>query len=175
MEFFQIKRRVHGKANSFWGFIAILQSGLIFENIRRMFFVEIHVRCPSDPDWQQKHSSNVLENETRSQNSAYTARKSLIIGVLCGLFEQISFGMNRDILKNPTWSGVKNSNKLRVHSHLVTWIPHTAIASLNNKGSGPKDTVFTQNIWTPQLLTILVLKFERAIYYLMLCLKRQTV
>ena len=26
------------------------------------------------------------------------------------LFEQIPFGMNRDILKNPTWSGAKNSN-----------------------------------------------------------------
>ena len=26
------------------------------------------------------------------------------------LFEQISFGVNRDILKYPTWSGAKNSN-----------------------------------------------------------------
>ena len=29
---------------------AILQSGWILENIRRMFFVKIHVHCPGDPD-----------------------------------------------------------------------------------------------------------------------------
>ena len=34
--------------------------------------------------------------------------------------------INRDILKNPTWSGAKNSNKLCVPSQLVTWIPHCA-------------------------------------------------
>ena len=45
---------------------------------------------------------------------------------VCALFEQIRFGMNRDILKNPTLCGAENSNKLRVTSHLVTWIPHTA-------------------------------------------------
>ena len=44
------------------GVSAILQSGLILENIRRMFFVKIHVHCLGDPDWHQKHSSNVVEN-----------------------------------------------------------------------------------------------------------------
>ena len=34
--------------------------------------------------------------------------------------------MNRDILKNPTLCGAENSNKLRVPSRLVTWIPYTA-------------------------------------------------
>ena len=33
--------------------------------------------------------------------------------------------MNRDILKNPTLCRAKNSYKLRVPGHLVTWIPHT--------------------------------------------------
>ena len=32
------------------GVSAILQSGLILENIRRMFFVKIHVHCSGDPD-----------------------------------------------------------------------------------------------------------------------------
>ena len=43
--------------------------------------------------------------------------------VLCALFEQIPFGMNRNILKNPTLCRAKNSNKLHVPSHLVMWIP----------------------------------------------------
>ena len=112
------------------GVSAILQSGLILENIQRMFFVKIHVHCSGDPDWKQNHSLNVLKNETRSQNSAYTIRKSLIFRVFFALFEQITFSMNRVILKNPTWSGVKNSYKLRVLSHLVTWIPHTVKTDL---------------------------------------------
>ena len=33
------------------GVSAILQSGLILENIRRMFFIKIHVHCPGSPDW----------------------------------------------------------------------------------------------------------------------------
>ena len=60
------------------------------------------MHCPVDPDWQQYHSSNVLENEIRSQNSAYTVRKSFTFCVLCTLFPQLLFDMNRDILKNPT-------------------------------------------------------------------------
>ena len=32
------------------GVSAILQSGLILENIQRMFFVKIHVHCPVDAD-----------------------------------------------------------------------------------------------------------------------------
>ena len=73
----------------------------------------------------EKHSPNVLENQTRFQNSAYTTRKNLIFHVLCALFEQIPSGINWDIKKNPTWCGAKNSNKLCAPSYLVTWIPHT--------------------------------------------------
>ena len=51
---------------------------------------------------EEKHSPNVLENQTRLQNSADTTRESLIFRVLCALFAQIPSGMNRDILKNPT-------------------------------------------------------------------------
>ena len=71
-----------------------------------------------------KHSPNVLENQTRLQNSAYTTRKSLIFRVLCALFEQIPSGINRDILKilpDAELKIVTNS----APSHLVTWIPHT--------------------------------------------------
>ena len=52
-------------------------------------------------DVDEKHSPNVLDNQTRLQNSSDTTRKSLIFRVLCTLFEQIPFGMNRDIVKNP--------------------------------------------------------------------------
>ena len=44
------------------GVSAILQSGLILENIQRMFFVKLHVHGSGSPDVQQKHSSNVLKN-----------------------------------------------------------------------------------------------------------------
>ena len=52
-------------------------------------------------------------------------KKSLVFRVLCVSFEQIPLSMNRDILKHSTLCGAKNSNNLRVPSHLVTWIPHT--------------------------------------------------
>ena len=85
-------------------------------------------------NFDEKHSSNVLENQTRLQNSAYTTKTSRIFCV-CGLFEKIPFTINRDILKNPTWWWAKNSNELCAFSHLVTWIPHTAICNigLNSK------------------------------------------
>ena len=76
-------------------------------------------------NFDEKNSQNVLENQTRLQNSVYTTRKSLIFRVLCALFEQIPSGVNRDIIKNPTWCGAKNSNNLRALCHLATWIPHT--------------------------------------------------
>ena len=50
-------------------------------------------------NFDEKHSPNVLENQTRLRNSDYTARKNLIFRVLCALFEQIPSGINRDILK----------------------------------------------------------------------------
>ena len=37
--------------------------------------------------------------------------QKMVFQVLCALFEQIPFGMNRDILRNPTLCGAKNSNK----------------------------------------------------------------
>ena len=61
MEFFSNKAQSMRKIKLFLVVSAILQSGRILENIRRMFFVKIHVHCPGDPDWQQEHSSNVLE------------------------------------------------------------------------------------------------------------------
>ena len=72
-------------------------------------------------NFDEKYSSNVLDNQTRLENCADTTRKSLIFRVLCALFEKNLSDINRDILNNPTRSGAKNSNKL---SHLVTWIPH---------------------------------------------------
>ena len=69
-------------------------------------------------NFDEKHSSNVLKNQTRLQNSAYTIRKSLIFHILCSLFEQIPSDINRDILKNPTLCGAKNSKN---SVHLVIW------------------------------------------------------
>ena len=54
-------------------------------------------------NFDAKHSPNVLEYQTRLQNSAYATRNSLVFCVLCALIEQILSGINRDILKeNPT-------------------------------------------------------------------------
>ena len=125
---FSNKSRVCGKSSSFcW----CKRYSAIWSDSREHLengFRQNHVHCSGSPEWQQKQSSNVLENQTRSQNSAYTTRMSLIFRVLCALFEQIPFGMNRDILKNPTLCRAKNSNKLRVHCQLVAWIPHTGKA-----------------------------------------------
>ena len=67
-------------------------------------------------NFDEKHSRNVLENQTRLQNSVYTTRKSLIFRVLCALFEQIPSGINQDILKIlPDVKIVTNS------VHLVIW------------------------------------------------------
>ena len=69
-------------------------------------------------NFDEKHSPNVLENQTRLQNNAYTNRKSFIFRVLWALFEQIPSGINRDILKNPT------DTKLKIvtnSAHFVIW------------------------------------------------------
>ena len=50
-------------------------------------------------NFDEKNSQNVLENQTRLQNGAYTTRKSLIFRVLCALFEKNPSGINGDILK----------------------------------------------------------------------------
>ena len=98
------------------GVSAILRSGLILENIRRMFFLSIWATGTMNMNFDEKHSPNVLGNQTRLQNSNNL-----------NLFEQIPPDKNRDILKIPTWCGAKNSNKLCALSHLVTWIPHTDV------------------------------------------------
>ena len=54
---------------------------------------------------------------------------------------------------------------------VVSLVKHEGTTTKCIKSSQTKDTVSTINIRTPQLLTILVLKFERTIYYPMLCLK----
>ena len=53
-------------------------------------------------NFDEKHSPNVPENQTRLQNSTDTTRKRLIFHELCALFENNSSGINRDILKHPT-------------------------------------------------------------------------
>ena len=123
MEFSQIKRRVRGKSRISGGVSTILRSGLILENIRRMFLLSIWDTGTMYLNFDEKHSPNVLENQTRLQNSTDTTRKSLIFRELCALFENNSSGINRDILKHPTWSGAKNSNNLCAPSHLVTCFP----------------------------------------------------
>ena len=99
---------------------AILRSGLILENIRKMFLLSIWATGTMYINFDEKHSPNVLEKQTRLQNIAYTTRKSLVFHVLCALLEQIPSGINQHVLM---WA--KNSNKLRAPSDLVTWIPHT--------------------------------------------------
>ena len=47
-------------------------------------------------NFDEKHSPNVLENQTRLQNSIDTTRKSLIFRELSALFENNSSGINRD-------------------------------------------------------------------------------
>ena len=47
-------------------------------------------------NFDEKHSPNVLENQTRLQNSTDTTKKGMIFR------ENNSSGINRDILKHPT-------------------------------------------------------------------------
>ena len=76
-------------------------------------------------NFDEKHSPNALENQTRLQNSAYTTRKSLIFRVLCASFEQITSGINPDVINSISDGKLKKVKKLCAHSNLVTWIPHT--------------------------------------------------
>ena len=109
MEFVQIKRRVRVKSSSFWWYKCISVFDLILENIRKMFLLYIRAAGKMYMKFGEIYSPNMLENQTRLQNSAYTTRKSLIFHVLCALFEQIPSGINQDILKHPTWCGAKHS------------------------------------------------------------------
>ena len=113
----------------------LLRSGLILENIRRLFLLSIRATGKMNMDFDEKHSLDVLGNQTRLQNSAYTIRKSLIFRVLCALFEQIPSGINRDILNTPTQCGAKNSNKLRALSDSPHW--RTSGAHVAKANTGP--------------------------------------
>ena len=69
-------------------------------------------------NFDEKHSPNVLDNQTRLPISDYTTRKSLIFRVLYALCEQIPSGINRDILKNLPDAELKiGTNSV----HLVIW------------------------------------------------------
>ena len=70
------------------GVSAILRSGLILENIRRMFLLSTWVTGTMYMNFDEKHSSNVLENQTRLKKSADTTGRSLIFRILCPLFEK---------------------------------------------------------------------------------------
>ena len=88
MEFVQIRRRVRENQALSGGVSAILRSGLILEVIRRLFLLSVWVTGTMYMDFDEKHSPNVLENQTRLQNSTDTTRKSLIFRELCALFEK---------------------------------------------------------------------------------------
>ena len=102
MEFFSNKGQSKQKIKLFVVVSALFCNLFWFSRTFGECFSSKFMHCPVDPDWQQYHSSNVLEIEIRSQNSAYTVRKSFIFRVLSTLFPQLPFDMNRDILKNPT-------------------------------------------------------------------------
>ena len=126
MEFVQIKRRVRGKSRSFWWcmhYSAIWSNSR--EHSKNVFAVNLGHRNNVDLNFDEKHSPNVLEDQTRLQDSTDTTRKSLIFRELYTLFENNLSGINRDFLKHPTWSGAKNSNNLCAPSHLVTCFPRT--------------------------------------------------
>ena len=89
MDFVQIKGRVYGKSSLSGGVSPILKSGLILKNIRRMFLLSFWVTGIMYMNFEEKYSPNVLKNQTRLQNSAYTTRKNLILHVLCALFDQV--------------------------------------------------------------------------------------
>ena len=85
MEFVQIKCRVRGKSRSFWW---CKHYSVIWSNSREhsknVFAVNLGHRNNVHKFWR-KTFSEVLENQTRLQNSTDTMRKSLIFGELCAL------------------------------------------------------------------------------------------
>ena len=82
MEFDQIKRGVRGKIALSGDVSALLRSCLILENIRRMFLLSVWATGTMYMNFDEKHSPNVLENQTRLQNSAYSTRKLDLPGTL---------------------------------------------------------------------------------------------
>ena len=130
MEFVQIKRRARGESSSFWRYKRYSAIWSSFENIRRIFLLSVWVTGTMYRNFDEKHSPNVIENQSKLQNSAYTARKSFIFGVFFALPEQTPSGINRDILK------ILPDAELKIITnsvHLVIWsrgFP-TLISTLN--------------------------------------------
>ena len=67
MEFVQIKHRVRQNEVLSGGVSAILRSGLILENIRRMFLLSVWVTGTMYMNCYEKPSPNVLENQTMAR------------------------------------------------------------------------------------------------------------
>ena len=131
MEFVQINFKVRGK----WSFLAV--KALVWDPVwfsANVLALNLGHRDNVHEFWR------TFENKTRSQNTAYTTRKSWISRVLCTLFERILLGINRDILKRSTLCGPKYNNKLRVPSRKHTYIifdplkPHFYIVKLGFTG-----------------------------------------
>ena len=60
------------------GVNAILRSGLILESIRRMFLLSIWATRTMYMNFDVKHSSKVLENQTRLKKALTPTEKALI-------------------------------------------------------------------------------------------------
>ena len=67
MEFVQIKHRVCENEVLSGGVSAILRSGLILENIRRMFLLSVWVTGTMYMNFYENLSSNVLKNQTMAR------------------------------------------------------------------------------------------------------------
>ena len=127
IEFVQINRRVREKLSSFWWckrYSAIWSNSR--EHSKNVFAVNLGYRDNAHEFWR-KTFSEVHENQTRLQNSAYTTQKELEFPCTLHFIWTKPSGINRDILKNPIWCGAIYRNKRRALSHLVRWIRHTVL------------------------------------------------
>ena len=133
----RIRCRVHGHLKQR---LQTLKWGIYKPNINRHFFGKCLITCsqqgnPFKPCQIRGHcpkaqidSKHILRmfSRYRSQNSAYTTRKSLISRVLCASFEQILFDMHRDILKNPTLCGANMNLIGATYIHASKLSPHAS-------------------------------------------------
>ena len=101
MEFVQISAEYAENQVPSGGVSAILRSGLILENIQRMFLLSIWVTGTMYMNFDEKHSLNVLKNLTRLQNST-DYQKELDFPHTVLYLKNIPSRINRDILKHPT-------------------------------------------------------------------------
>ena len=67
MEFVQIKHRVRENEVLSGGVSAMLRSGLILENIRKMFLLSVWVTGTMYMNFYEKFSPNVLENQSMAR------------------------------------------------------------------------------------------------------------